>query len=75
MKTAEIELLVLKDGHEGQAVFGRLDRPIAPPGAEFPVEQMYSCPVYRLEASQDTRNSLLRPKNLYVYGRFLFLSG
>ena len=73
MKTAEIELLVLKDGHEGQAVFGRLDRPIAPPGAEFPVEQMYSCPVYRLEASQDTRNSLLRPKNKMYTGGFIII--
>lgn len=58
MKTAEIELLVLKDVHEGQAVFGRLNRPVAPPGAEFPVEQTYNCLVYRLEAIQDTKNSL-----------------
>ena len=61
MKTAEIELLVLKDGHEGQAVFGRSNRPIAPPGAEFPVEQKYNCLVCRLEAIQDTKNNLLRP--------------
>ena len=66
MKTAEIELLVLKDGHEGQAVFGRLNRPIAPPGAEFPVEQMYNCPVYHLEAIQDTRNSLLQPEDIGI---------
>jgi len=62
MKTAEIELLVLKDGREGQAGFDQSNRLIVPPGAEFPVEQKYSCPVFHQGAIRDTKNSLLQPK-------------
>ena len=62
MKTAEIELLVLKDGHEGQAVFFQLNHLTAPPGAEFPVEQMYNYLVFHLAATRDTKNSPLQPE-------------